>query len=271
MPFASSSGRRIYYERRGQGPAVVFCHGAGSNAATWWQQLPVFSRHHTCITLDIRCFARSAAPLEEFTLEHFVADVIAILDQEGIGETALVGQSLGGMVGLKLALAHPRRLSALVACDSSLALDHPVLLDAIEKRRITHKAVTIEERSLGRWFLDNHPDKAVLYAQINHFNPSAHAIADADWGAALSRLMAPGRRIPMAALREVACPTLLLVGCEDPIVPVAVMREVSQLIPASEVVVVPDAGHSAYFEKPDTFNTQVLDFLARRAPPRHPG
>lgn len=174
-------------------------------------------------------------------------------------------------IALKLALAHPRRLSALAVCDSSLALDHPVLLDAIEKRRITHKAATMEERSLGRWFLDNHPDKAVLYAQINHFNPSAHAIADADWGTALSRLMAPGRRIPMAALREVACPTLLLMGCEDPIVPVAVMREVSQLIPASEVVVVPDAGHSAYFEKPDTFNTQVLDFLARRAPPRHLG
>lgn len=264
MPFADSRGRRIYYERHGQGPAVLFLHGAGSNAATWWQQLPVFSPHYTCLTMDIRCFGRSVAPLDEFSLENFVADVIAVLDQEDIDQVRIVGQSLGGMIGLKTALTHPQRVAAFVACDSSLAIDHPVLLGILEKRQISQRATSIEQRSLGRWFLETHPDKAALYAQINHFNPSTHSIAAADWGATLAALMQPDRVIPMAALRDLHCPTLLLVGSEDPIVPVSVARELTGWIPGSEVVVVADAGHSTYFEKPAEFNRYVSEFLRRR-------
>ena len=47
MPFVHSLGREIYYERHGAGPALLLLHGAGSNAATWWQQLPAFSAQHT--------------------------------------------------------------------------------------------------------------------------------------------------------------------------------------------------------------------------------
>lgn len=265
MPFVESRGRRIYYERQGEGPAVLFLHGAGSNAATWWQQLPAFGARHTCITMDIRCFGRSVAPVEEFTLENFAADALAVLDREEIQRATIVGQSLGGMIGLQLALTAPQRIAAFAAVDSSLAIDHPVLLETIAKRQISQRAVSVEQRSLGKWFLEHHPDKAALYAQINHFNPSAHSIPAAQWGGALMALMQPGRLIPIDALRKVACPTLLLVGSEDPIVPVAVMREVAQLVRDSELAVVADAGHSAYFEKPEEFNRLVLDFIARRA------
>lgn len=265
MPFVSRAGRDIYYERHGQGPAVLFLHGAGSNAATWWQQLPAFTERHTCITMDIRCFGRSAAPLSEFTLEHLAADAFAVLDRLEVRRTAVVGQSLGGFVGLRMALAFPGRIAAFASCDSTLALDHPVLQDILARRRITQHAVSIEQRSLGRWFLDNHPDKAALYAQINHFNPSAHSIAREAWDAALAQLLGPDQLLPLDALAKVACPTLLLVGSEDPIVPVSVMREVQQRVAGSELAVVERAGHSAYFEAPAEFNRHVLDFIARRA------
>lgn len=264
MPFVESAGRRIYYERHGHGPAVLFCHGAGSNAATWWQQLPAFAPQHTCVTMDIRCFGRSAAPLEEFSLKNFADDVIAILDCEQLERVVLVGQSLGGMIGLRLALTHPRRVAALIACDSTLAIDHPVLLATLEQRQITHQAVSIEQRSLGQRFLQSRPDLAQLYAQINHFNPSAHSIPAERWGRALAAIHAPGRLTPMSALGELRCPTLLLVGSEDPIVSPAVMHEVAVRVDGCEVVVVDGAGHSAYFERPDEFNRLALDFIARR-------
>lgn len=265
MPFVNSRGRSIYYERHGHGPAVLFCHGAGSNAATWWQQLPAFRRRHTCLTVDIRCFGRSAAPLDEFSLENFAEDMICILDQEDIDRVSIVGQSLGGMIGLKLALTYPRRLAAFVGCDTSLAIDHPVLLEILARRQISQQASSVEQRSLGRWFLETHPDKAALYAQINHFNPSTHSIAPEQWAAAIVALMHPTRLIPIDALKQVSCPTLMLVGSEDPIVPVAVAREVTELVPGAELAIVNDAGHSSYFEKPREFNQQVLDFIARRA------
>jgi 3-oxoadipate enol-lactonase len=265
MPFIETRGRHIYYERQGEGPAVLFLHGAGSNGATWWQQLPAFCARHTCITMDIRCFGRSVAPVQEFALNNFVADAIAVLDREEVKRASLVGQSLGGFVGLKLSLDHPDRVAAFVACDSSLGINHPVLLDIFAKRQITQRAVNVEQRSLGRWFLENHPEKAQLYAQINHFNPSAHSIPSAEWGEALAALLQPDKLLPVHALSRLACPTLLLVGSEDPIVPVAVMRELAELVEGSELAVIDDAGHSAYFEKPQEVNRHLLDFIARRA------
>ena len=265
MPFVTSGGTKIYYERHGSGPAVLFCHGAGSNAATWWQQLPAFSARHTCITLDIRCFGRSAAPVDEFSLPLFVQDVIAVLDQEGLHEVVFIGQSLGGMIGLQVALQHPVRIVGFVACDSSLAIDHPQLLDIVTRRLASTGAVSVEQRSLGKWFLHRYPELAALYAQINHFNPSAHSIAAQDWRVAMASLLLPHSLTPMAQLQKLSCPTLLLVGSEDPIVPASVMHEVSALVAASEVVVIEQAGHSAYFEKPAEFNRHVLDFIDRRA------
>ena len=261
MPFVISHDRPIYYERHGSGPAVMFCHGAGSNAATWWQQLPVFTPGYTCITLDQRCFGRSTAPLEEFRFDLFVDDVLAILDAERIDRVALVGQSLGGMVGLRLALHHPDRLWAFVACDTSLAVDHPELIERMARRVTSSQALTVEQRSLGKLFLQHHPDKAALYAQINHFNPSAHSYPAAAWGAAIASLMAPHVVLPFDSVRQIGCPTLLVVGSEDPLVPVAVMEEARQLIAGSALLVIDDAGHSAYFEKPAVFNARVLDFL----------
>jgi 3-oxoadipate enol-lactonase len=266
MPFVVSHGRKIYYERQGQGPALLFCHGAGSNAATWWQQLPVFAREFSCLTMDLRCFGRSVAPLEEFEFPLFVADALAVLDAEGVERAALIGQSLGGMVGVRLALQHAERLWAFVASDTSLTVDHPALLEAMARRVTTAQALTVEQRSLGRWFIEQHPARAALYAQINHFNPSAHAFDSEAWGAAMASLMAPRNLLPIEALAGIACPTLLVVGSLDPLVPVDVMQALALQVPGSELQVVEHAGHSAYFEKPEEFNENVLAFLKRHCP-----
>ena len=264
MPFFTSQGRDIYYERHGAGPAILFLHGAGSNAATWWQQLPAFSASYTCLTMDIRCFGRSVAPVDEFSLPLFVGDAMAILDEEGIDQVTLIGQSLGGMIGFRIALMHPERVTGFVACDTSLAIDHPVLVESIERRFKTVSAVSIEQRSLGDWFLDAQPALAALYAQINHFNPSAHTIPAEQWRAAILALNQPQSLAPTADVEKLRCPTLFLVGADDPIVPPHVMKELSTRLPGSEVLVLEEAAHSAYFEKADEFNRQVLDFLSRR-------
>lgn len=264
MAFVRRDGVDLYYECHGDGTPILFCHGAGSNAATWWQQLPAFAPRHRCVTVDLRCFGRSRAPLDTFDVPALVADALAVLDAAGAARAVVVGQSLGGMIGLQLALRHPERVAGFVACDSSLALDHPVLLETLARRALSHAAVSIEQRSLGRWFLEQRPALAALYAQINHFNPSAYEHAPEQWRAALSRLHDPGSLVPMDALRRVACPTLLLVGSEDPIVPVGIVREVAAQVAGSEVHVVDGAGHSAYFEKADEVNRIVLDFVARR-------
>lgn len=265
MPFVQREGRAIYFERHGEGAtAVLLLHGAGSNAATWWQQLPSFSARHTCVTLDQRCFGRSAAPMAEFRHAHLVADVLAVLDHLALPRVVIVGQSLGGMVGLRVALARADRVAAFVACDSPLGVDHPAILDALERRARTADALSLEQRALGAWFIQRHPELAALYGQINRFNPTTHSVAPQEWRDAMDRLLDPAHLLPMASLRDLRCPTLWLVGREDPLVPLQAMRDAAALAPDSELAVVDRCGHSTYFERPDVFNHLVLDFIARR-------
>lgn len=265
MAFVDSGGRAIWAEAHGDGPlAVLLLHGAGSNAATWWQQLPAFAARHRCITMDLRCFGRSVAPMQEFDHAWFVQDALAVLDHFGVARAVVVGQSLGGMVGLRLALQHPQRVAAFVACDSPLGVDHPAILDALARRARTASALTLEQRALGAWFLQRDPERAALYVQINAFNPGTHSVSAADWRAAMDRLSAPAALLPMTALRDLRRPVLWLVGREDPLVPLAAMHDAAALTPGSELAVMDDCGHSSYFEQPAVFNHRVLDFIARR-------
>ncbi len=268
MPFApSSSGRSIYYERSeaGSGPVVLFCHGAGSNIASWWQQLPAFGARHPCIAIELRCFGRSAAPIEEFQLRNFVDDVVAVLDHAGVDRVVFVGQSLGGMVGLRTALWHPQRVSAFVAAGSSLAIDHPLLVAAVAGHLQRVPVASIEQRAFSAWFNAEHPHLAALYAHIGRFNPNAHSIGREAWSAAMASLNTPQSLLPTEALRELACPTLFILGSEDPVVPVQAVEDILAFVPGSERVLLERSGHVAYYEQPERFNAAVLDFVARRA------
>ena len=76
--------------------------------------------------------------------------------------------------------------------------------------------------------------------------------------------MDPAGLLPMQALRGLAVPVLWLVGRQDPLVPLAAMRDAQALAAGSELAVVDDCGHSTYFEKPAVFNHAVMDFIGRR-------
>lgn len=262
--FVRSGGREIYYERQGDGPPVLFCHGAGGNAAAWFQQVAAFREHHACLTVDLRCFGRSVAPVDEFRLDLFVDDLLAVLDHECIARAAIVGQSLGGMVGLRLALAHPQRVGAFVSSNSSLAIDHPTLVDCVERHLRGGLTQTIEQRSLGAGFASRQPELALLYAQLNHFNPSFLRVPAEAWRARMLALNAPDVLLPTASVAALQCPVLWAVGREDPIVPFTVMQELGERLPGSEVCIIDGAAHSAYYSHPEIFNPAVLDFLARR-------
>ncbi|WP_431510913.1 alpha/beta fold hydrolase [Variovorax sp. DAIF25] len=265
MSFVHSGGVDIYYERTGQGPALLFCHGAGSNAATWWQQIPAFSQRFTCIAFDARCFGRSVAPLEAFGHEALVADALAVLDAEGIDSAALVCQSLGGMTGARLALRHPERVWAFACCDSPLAIDHPRMLANVAAFLGEVAATELEDRALSPAFVRERPAMAWLYRQINQFNPAVHGAAAGDggpgWGERLAALFAPEQLLALDDLRGIHCPTLFVVGAEDRVVTPAVVRDIARQVEGSRVAEIAAAGHSPYFEQAQNFNAAVLAFL----------
>lgn len=262
MSFTPSHGTPLYYQSHGKGPAILFSHGAGSNAATWWQQIPTFSQRFQCLTHDHRCFARSEAPPTEFKPEYLADDLLAVIDAAQVEKAALVCQSLGGIAGLRLALRHPERVSALVLCDSPLAIDDPELLGDIARFLQQVETAELENRALSPGFVERSPELAFLYGQINLFNRAVYQPDPSQgWGKRLARFFDAEHLLPTDALRELRVPTLFVVGAQDPVVTPRVVRRLSTLVPGAQVLEVPDAGHSPYFEQSRLFNQAVQAFL----------
>ena len=96
MPKTQVNGIDLYYEVHGDGPAIVFAHGAGGNHLSWWQQVPVFTRQYRCVTFDHRGFGQSPDIPNGPGSQAFVEDLNQLLDHLKIEHVALVAQSMGG-------------------------------------------------------------------------------------------------------------------------------------------------------------------------------
>ena len=119
MPKAQVNGIELYYEVHGNGPAVVFAHGAGGNHLSWWQQVPVFASKYRCITFDHRGFGQSPDVPNGPGGGAFVDDLKQLLEQLRIDRISLVAQSMGGRTCLGFTLAYPERVQALVMADTT--------------------------------------------------------------------------------------------------------------------------------------------------------
>ena len=251
MPKAPVNGIELYYESAGQGPTVVFAHGAGGNHLSWWQQVPIFSKSYRCITLDQRGFGQSLNPSDAPGREAFVDDLRALLDYMEGGEVFLVAQSMGGLTCLGFALAYPHRTKGLVLADTTGGIGERSVVEKLRQRQSPDDVML---RAVSSGFRETELAKAFLYREINIMNPPR----DPEPNGFTS---GEGPKAPELARMKV--PTLLIVGEEDIVMPPAVMELSQKLIPGSRLEVVADAGHSVYFEQPEIFNKLVLEFFAR--------
>lgn len=116
-------GRMAWWERAGEGPTVVFLHGASCDASDWLplaQHLPEDLR---LVLAEFRAHGHSEVPAEGFTFDDFVEDVQALLEEVDARKVVIVGHSLGGMVGMALAERDCDRLSALVLFEGWARVD----------------------------------------------------------------------------------------------------------------------------------------------------
>ncbi|MBX3023575.1 alpha/beta fold hydrolase [bacterium] len=258
MPHVERPSAAIYYEVCGNGPPLVFAHGAGGNTLVWWQQVPYFAGRHRVVTFDHRGFGRSRCARGHEQARHFADDLAAVLDAAGIERCALVCQSMGGWTGLQLALAHPRRVAALVLSGTPAGIATPGVVAAL---RAIAAASAAAELAAPAWnqphvalaadLFARDPTRAFLYEQLAALNP-----ADALARSALHEVMTDP-----AHLVGWRIPTLLIGGSEDRLFSPAVLREVAAAIPGATFEEIPVAGHSPYFETPERFNALVGGFV----------
>jgi pimeloyl-ACP methyl ester carboxylesterase len=265
-------GRRVNVIELGSGPPVVFIHGLSGSWQNWLEQLPVFARDRRVITFDLPGFGASQMPREKITIRGYGHFVDALLDELGVSSAAVVGNSMGGFIGIELAIRFPERVERLVLVSAAgLSIEYLrneralAVLGAIENRLAAYSGwLASRSDALARrpgarrmifGIVAKRPDRLpgpLVAEQVRGsgkpgFLPALDALTD----------------YPIRdRLGEIACPTLIVWGAEDKLVPARDADEFARRIPNSRKVVWPETGHVAMLERPEAFNALVQAFLA---------
>ena len=115
----SSDGVEIIYYEKGDGnKTLLFIHGYGCNSKYWWAQLQHFSKNYRVISIDIGGHGQSGTNRDDYTMANFGADVVAVMNQENIEQSYLIGHSMGGPVALEAAVVLQDRVTAIIGVDT---------------------------------------------------------------------------------------------------------------------------------------------------------
>lgn len=252
---ADIPGARIWYEDTGgSGPFVVLLHARTGSAAMWRRQLAAFSQAgYRCVAYDRRQSGRTeVAPRAPEALP--ADDLRLVLDALAIERFHLIGTAAGGIVALDFALSHPARVRSLVFANSVGSAEirqEPEYITAAAQLRPPDE-LPPEERELGAWYRGRNPAGVREWLELGK-----------ETRAKQPTFPRTRNRITLARLADLEMPALLITGDIDPYTPPAVLEVFRRRIPGATAVVIPNSGHSAFWEQPELFNRAVLDFLAK--------
>jgi pimeloyl-ACP methyl ester carboxylesterase len=257
----------------GEGPPIVFVHGLSGSWPNWLEQLPVFARDHRVIAMDLPGFGHSPMPSEGITISLYARILDSLLETLGVSAATVVGNSMGGFVSAELAIAFPQRVERMVlisAAGLSTYRHHGVERIEPYLRRVapmiaayTGFTATRSDwiarrsglRNLSLGFVTRHPSR--LPAPL-----VAEQIRGAGKPGFMQALRANIDYPIRERLPEIACPTLIVWGKQDQVIPVSDAYVFEELIPRSRKVIYEDTGHMAMLERPVAFNGLLAEFIA---------
>lgn len=252
------------YEAGGDGPPVVLVHGLGMARPMWdWQWEALSGRFHV-VRYDLLGHGESARPTRPYALADFVEQLEELLDGLGLGTSALVGFSLGGMIVRAFALAHPGRVSALAilnsAHDRTEAERAAVLLRVEQSARDGPRATVAA--ALERWFT---ADYAARHPEVLQRVRRWILANDREVYPLIYRVLAEGDEELARSISGIRCPTLVLTGGEDHGNSPDMSRRMAALIPGARAEIIPGLRHMGLVEDPEAFNSRLVPFLAAAA------
>jgi len=239
----------------------VFLHGLGSCADDWTWQVPAFERDHRLLLVDLPGHYRSPLPAGRLTVDTMADAVGALLARLGEPPAHVVGLSLGGCVGLALALRAPERVRSLTLVNAVARLrpaGPTAALRLVARLALLATAPMSAVAALVARGLFPRPEQAALY------EAAARSLARTPRRAYWAGVRALARFDVRTALARVRCPTLVMAGADDATVALDVKESLAQAIAGSRWVIVPDSGHATNADNPDAFNATLREFLTAR-------
>lgn len=252
----------LHCEVRGPADAtsvVVFLHGLGSSSADWPYQVPAFAERHRVVLVDLPGHGRSPLPAGGLTVDAMAVALETLLDRLGAARAHAVGLSLGGCVGLALALAAPARVRSLTVVNAFPRLRPAGVRGAgrmlVRAGLLAAAPMTVVAAHIARGLFPR-PEQRELYllavASLSRISRRSYVAG----ARALTRFDVRAR------LASVACPTLVVAGSIDRTVRLADQEALARAIPGARLAVVPGSGHATPHDQPEMFNRLALDFIA---------
>jgi pimeloyl-ACP methyl ester carboxylesterase len=264
--------RRVNVVELGSGPPLVFVHGLSGSWQNWLEQLPVFARDHRVVAFDLPGFGQSEMPAEPISIAGYGRWLDGLCSVLGIDSAVVVGNSMGGFIGAELAIAFPARVERLVLVSAAgLTIEYQRNERALEILRTLDTRLAAYAGWLGTRSdaLARRPRaRRMIFGLVAH-RPDllpAPLVAEQIRGSGKPGFVPALDALTSYPIRdrlpEIACPTLIVWGTEDRLVPVRDADEFARLIPNARKVVWPQTGHMAMLERPDAFNRLVAAFVA---------
>ena len=259
-----ANGINIHYELDGpeSAPVVTLSHSLATDLSMWDPQVAVLKSEYRVLRYDTRGHGGTDAPEGPYTLEQLAEDVKALLRALVIPKTHFMGISMGGMIGQILALKDPGMLRSLILCDTSSRIPEEALPVWEERIELAQKRGpgALVESTMERWFTPSFRQKPLpVLDNIRGMIRATPLKGYIGCSRAIMKLNLTER------LREIALPTLIVVGEEDPGTPVSASQAIHQQIKGSQLTVLKSAAHLSNIEQQDAFNGAVMGFLRRWA------
>jgi pimeloyl-ACP methyl ester carboxylesterase len=264
MPFTDAPGFRMAYETAGTGFPLLLINGLGGDRREWLFQVPAFARRFRVIAFDNRGSGESESPPGPYTTAGMADDAAELLSFLGTERVHVLGVSLGGMIAQEVALRHPGRVERLVLACTSPGGDPSVrpssealaaFIRAPGGDREAELRRTIPFLYSGRYQRE-HPEEIEAFIARRLSAPASAEGYAAQLSAAVGH--SAGDR-----LKGVRAPALVITGTADLLVPPVNSERIAERIPGAKLVLLPGAPHRLFAENAESFNREVLAFLAQ--------
>lgn len=260
-----SSGLAYYYRANNKvdkkALRLVFIHGVGLRAESWYRQLSVFETQYHCYAIDMPGHGDSEMlPNSSLVLDDF-SEVLNTFIDEVVGQpTVIVGHSLGAMTALQTAISYPKVVRGVAALNA--IYERPTRaaqqVQARAESLLTDLKQDVSDRPIARWFEgeSQYDDEAQLCRTwLDEGNRLGYARA--------YQMFADLVGIKAAALQAIKAPTLFLTGELDINSKAEMSLAMAQILPNAKAVIIPKARHMAQMTHSDVVNTALANFFTQ--------
>jgi 3-oxoadipate enol-lactonase len=246
------------------GPWILAAHSLASSHCMWDAQVAALTGSHRLLRFDLRGHGASSAVAGEGSVDQCVDDAIALMDHLRIDAAHFLGLSLGGAIGIALAIRHPQRVQSVIAC--CCRIDAPAAyVDAWRERLALVERdgmAAVAEPTLARWFTPQAFKAPLMSNAIGAARRQLLATPVAGYRYGIQALLSLNEADRLASIRT---PTMLVAGNVDTAVPPSVMAAMHAGISSSRLVVLDDAAHLCNVEQAARFDALLLQWLRERS------